>query len=240
MEVTMRKTILAVGALLTFVGSAHAGPVADFELELRQAYGHYRTALFTTNSGKPRESAEAVAGFASQWQVLSEKWGISPPPQYVDDAKWPETLAVVRETVAKAGAEVEAGQLPAAHATLEQVRDAIGELHERNGIELFSDRMNAYHAEMEKALGIDLDAADAAKLDHVHEVAAVLTYLAADMLQHPPADARGAPEFEALAKAVTASVVHYAEAARARNVEGIRAATGALKPAYARLFLKFG
>ena len=79
---------------------------------------------------------------------------------------------------------------PNSHATLEAVREAFGALHARNGIETFSDRMNAYHAQMEHILGLDLSALDAAGKQAMLEQAAVLAYLAQDVLAGPPGRGR--------------------------------------------------
>jgi len=236
----MSKLVVAACTLIFWIGTAVAGPVADFEKSLRDAYGDYRAALFLTNSGKLAESAEIIAAFKDKWAKLEKNWGKSPPPQYADDPKWKETLDEVSATLSKAASEIDGGALPAAHATLEEVREAISGLHERNGITSFSDRMNAYHAVMEQVLGKDIAKLDAVAMDEVQEQAAVLKYLASDAVSHPPAEAVGSSEFDGLAKAVSASADAVVTAARAGDIEKLKAAIGKLKPAYAKFFLKFG
>jgi len=236
----MRGLIFGGVALMALAGIAQAGSVAEFEAALREAYGNYRAALFMTNSGKQENSAKAVGAFASKWAAIESTWSTNPPPQYADDPKWGETLAAVDGVTAKAAAEITDGKLSDAHQTLEAIRDTIGDLHMRNGITTFSDRMNAYHAAMEHALGVKLGNADAATLDRAHEQAAVLAYLADQMLDHPPQEAAGSEEFGTLSKAVAASVSGYLEAVRSRDPVNIKAAAAKLKPAYAKLFLKFG
>ena len=236
----MRKSTVAIAALVLWAGAALAGPVADFEKSLREAYADYRAALFLTNSGRLPESAKVIAAFKGKWDGIEKTWGAAPPPQYADDPKWKETLDDVSATLVKAASEIDGGALPAAHATLEAVREAISGLHERNGIISFSDRMNAYHAVMEQVLGQDLTKPDAVAINEIHEQAAVLKYLAGDALAHPPAEAAGSSEFEDLAKAVSGSVDAVVTAARAGDAEKLRAAIAKLKPAYAKLFVKFG
>lgn len=236
----MRKSAMAIGALILWAGSALAGPMADFEESLREVYADYRTALFLTNSGKLPESVKVVAALKGKWDGIENKWGAAPPPQYADDPKWKETLDDVSATLDKAASELDGGALPAAHATLEEVREAISGLHERNGIISFSDRMNDYHAVMEQVLGKDLTKPNAMTMNEVHEMAAVLKYLAGDALAHPPAEASGSSEFEALAKAVSASVDAVFTAARAGDAEKLKVAIAKLKPSYARFFVKFG
>ena len=236
----MRKLRVAVCALLLWAGTGVAGPVTDFEKSLRDAYGDYRVALFLTNSGKLPESVKIIAAFKDKWAGLERNWGKNPPPQYADDPKWNETLDEVSATLAKAAAEIDGGALPAAHATLEDIREAISGLHQRNGIISFSDRMNAYHAVMEKVLEKDLSKLDSVAMDEIQEQAAVLRYLANDAITHPPVDAAGSSEFDGLGKAVSASVDAVVIAARTGNTEKLKIAVGKLKPAYAKLFLKFG
>lgn len=239
-EMVMSKLPVAVCALMFWIGTAVAGPVADFEKALRDVYGDYRTALFLTNAGKHPESVKSITAFKVKWAGLEKSWGISPPPQYADDPKWKQSLDEVSATVAKAASEIESGALPAAHITLEAVREAIAGLHERNGIVSFSDRMNAYHRTMEHVLGRDISTLDAAAIDDIQEQAAILQYLANDAISHPPAEAAGSPEFEGLARAVSASADAVVAAARTGDSEKLKAGLGKLKPAYAKLFLKFG
>ena len=236
----MRTPTMLIGVLMLWASTALAGPVADFEKSLRVAYADYRAALFLTNSGKLPESAKVMAAFKGKWDGIEKTWGAAPPPQYADDPKWKETLDNVSATLVKASSEIDGGALPAAHATLEAIREAISDLHERNGIISFSDRMNDYHAVMEQVLGQDLTKPDAMAMTEVLEMAAVLKYLAGDALAHPPAEAAGSSEFEDLAKAVSASVDAVVTAARAGDAEKLKVAIAKLKPSYARFFVKFG
>ena len=100
--------------------------------------------------------------------------------------------------------------------------------------------MNAYHAEMEVILGIDLSAMDAAAKQVLLEHAAVLAYLAEDVLSAPPPAAPGNPEYAPLADAVQNSVDQFLAAARSGDEAALRSAIGGLKVPYSKLFLKFG
>ena len=46
--------VILAALTLAFIGSAGAGPVAEFETALRGAYADYRAALFQTNAGQPQ------------------------------------------------------------------------------------------------------------------------------------------------------------------------------------------
>ena len=82
----------AVSLCLVFPGLAVAGPFADFEGQLRQAYGTYRAALFQTNMGNAEASTASIKGFVGQWKALDEGWKTNPPPQYEDDAGFAATV----------------------------------------------------------------------------------------------------------------------------------------------------
>lgn len=156
-----------------------------------------------------------------------------------DDPDWSATIDEVSGFLAKAGDDVQKGDLAASQATLEGVHEAFVALHTRNGIETFSDRMNAYHAAMEPVLGIDMDNLDDAAVQGLHEQAAVLAYLAQDVLAALPPGATESAELAALASAFQASVDQFVAAARARDAEAIRTAVAGLNVPYSKLFPKF-
>jgi hypothetical protein len=229
------KTITALAvAFLLSLGPAWAGPFSDFENQLREAYGSYRIALFQTNSGKQEESSGALKAFLAKWSALQEKWGKAPPPQYADDEAWADFLESVTKLAVKASEQVHDGKMPEAHETLEGVREEVGSLHIRNGIMHFSDRMNTYHTAMEKIL---TNQSDPGK---VREDAAVLAYLVAQALAHPPAEAADSKEYEQLANAFRKAANDFLMAARSGDMETIKASKATLKPSYAKFFLKFG
>ena len=231
---------LAGAAALSFVliGSAGAGPVADFETAMRSAYADYRGALFQTNANKPDAAAGAVDAFRQKWAALVAA-NTDSPPQYADDPAFAATLAKVATIADTAAAEVTSGKLPEAHETLEAIRDEIGGLHERSGLVGFSDRMNAYHAKMEEVLGRDYGGFDAAGLGTLREDAAVLAFLAADIEAHPPAEASDAA-YRPLLDGMMDSVTALAEAAKSADAAAAKGALGNLKVPYSKLFLKFG
>lgn len=235
----MKKKLTLMSLALVLASSvAFAGQFADFETGLRQTYASYRMALFATNSGDKEKTEKAVNQFDRNWGDMVSRYGSNPPPQYQDDPEWSATLIAVSGAIAKARGLAGDGQLAHAHEVLEHIRGAIGGLHERNGIETFSDRMNAYHAQMEQVIGLTM--ADDGAGQRLLEQAAVLSYLLDDMLAAPPADAVGNAEYEELSAAVKASVAELKSAARGGDTTAIKAAKSGLKKPYSRLFLKFG
>ncbi|MFW2545294.1 hypothetical protein ACN2XU_21920 [Primorskyibacter sp. 2E107] len=235
------KSLLTFTAAVALLGSAAlAGPVADYETPFREAYGTYRAALFGTNAGKADVSAGAINTLQAQLNTLLAEYREVPPPQYEDDPMWTASMDSAAATIDKAKAEIVEGRLPEAHETLEAFRDIIGDLHTRNGVLTYSDRMNAYHAEMEHLLAIDVTALDSTGIGEIREKAAVLSYLADDLLAHPPSEAEGSEEYTGLSRAFSTSVDALLSAVRSADVAAVKTAIGGLKVPYSKLFLKFG
>jgi hypothetical protein len=232
--------LLTSGAILAslFSAGAFAGEVSDFEHKMRDSYSFYRSALFYTNAAKPDDAARAMVSFRQTFApLLATK--ASPPAHYADDAQYAATLASVDAIAGKATEEIAAGKLTEAHETLEAIRDQIGHLHERNGIIGFSDRMNAYHAEMEAVLGM-APKATPQDLPTISARIAVLSYLAGELTRLPPAEAASDPAFKALAGDVRQSLDKVSAALATADLAAVKAALGGLKAPYSKLFLKFG
>lgn len=230
------RLALLLSVLLPAAG--FAGPVRDAETQLRGVYADYRTALFQSSAGNAEKTVQSLQSLDGKWHALTKEWTAAPPPQYADDAALAATLQAVDTVIEKAAAEAGNGDLPTAHTTLEAIRAEIGDLHGRNGVIGFSDRMNAYHAEMEKLLDATADgkAADAALLQ---TTAAVLGYLAADIVAHPAPEAAD-PAYAPLVAALQDSVQALQAAVQSGDAAAVQAAVAALKPAYSKLFVKFG
>jgi hypothetical protein len=229
--------VAALAAVLVAAAPSFAGPVAEFETALRTAYADYRAALFHSNSKNAEGTAKSIAAFETKWSALSVKYA-SPPPQYADDPRWSETLAKVKFVLDHAEA-VAAKDLPEAHEMLEEIRDIIGDLHARNGIVGFSDRMNAFHFAMEHMLQEKFDGFSPSGFGALREQAAVLAYLANELDRFPPPEA-GEADYVPTLKALQQAVADIQTAARASDVAAAKAALAKIKPAYAKLFLKYG
>lgn len=237
----MNRSVLLVSiCVIALVTSAFAGRAQEFDASYREMYAAYRKALFTTNSGKEQESRNAMATLGSRWAAIVSSYEQTPPPQFSSDDQWDETLASVSGTIDNALQQVDSGMLPAAHLTLEALRDELGLLHQRNDVETHSDRMNAYHAQMERLLEMDLSTMDPQKIQEILERAAVMSYLARDIVSRPPPEAEASAEYATLVSAFEQSVQDVLAAARRGEATALRAAISKLKMPYSRLFLNFG
>lgn len=208
---------------------------------MQAAYVPYRAALFRTNGKSQEEAAKAVEQAQQAWQALRRQVGTKPPPPYERDAKFDATLAQVATVYERAAGEVRANQLSAAHETLEAVRGLLAELRQSNNVVVFSDAMNAYHAQMEHLLedGSKALTDDAAWMEWMARVG-VLEYLGGALRSNAPAALLADADFEAHLKAVQGSVAALRSASLAHDATAVREALGKLKGPYSRMFLKFG
>ena len=234
----MLKPVLCALMLVTVWPACAADAVTD---AMQQAYAPYRVALFKTNMHDQAESQQALTKAQQAWRLLTARFGVKPPAPYDRDPAFAATLAEVDQAYAQAAQEIAKNQLGAAHETLERVRDILSALRQRNQVIVYSDHMNAYHSEMEHALkaGPKL-LGEPNGLLQLGMQAGVLEFLARRLRMEAPVEQANNPEFLSLAQAVEGSVAALKAALLAQNPTAAKEALGKLKPAYSKLFLKFG
>jgi len=229
---------LGVGAVVAAVQVQAADPVTE---AMQAAYAPYRAALYRTNSKAQLESEQAIAQARQAWKALSERFAARPPVPYDKDPQFAATLAQVSALYERAAREARANQLPEAHETLEQVRDLSAELRKRNDVVVYSDAMNAYHAEMEHLLtdGAKTLAAPQGQLLLMGQVG-TLEYLARRLRADAPAALLRDADFGTHLQAVEASVAQLRQAVLGGDAAAVREAISRLKGPYSRMFLKYG
>jgi hypothetical protein len=208
---------------------------------VQAAYGPYRAALFRTNGKSQPEAQQAIAQAQQAWKGVTERYAAKPPAPYDRDTDFAASLAKVNAVYDKAAVEIGAGKLPEAHETLEEARDVLAAMRQRNGVVVFSDHMNAYHAEMEHLLieGPKILAGPQG-LAQLTAQAGVLEYLVKQLRAQAPAALRQNAEFETLLKDVEGSVQAVKNAALNQDATALKAAMEKVKVPYSKLFLKFG
>jgi hypothetical protein len=117
----------------------------------------------------------------------------------------------------------------------------MAELRRRNQIIVFSDHMNAYHAEMERMFieGPKL-LPQANATQQLTEMLGVLDYLAKQLAKEAPSNLAKNQEFADLVKAVDQSIIDLRAALITRDAVQIKTAIAKIKQPYSKLFLKFG
>ena len=208
---------------------------------IQKAYAPYRQALFATNAGSVDGATKALDTAQAQWAHVVVEYGDRAPAPYDNDKQLTTTFKQVSEVYAKAQEEVRAGKLPAAHDTLEAIRDLLSDLRVRNDVIVFSDRMNAYHAEMERML---IEGPAWLKADdgvaRAQSQAGVLAYLAGQLEIHATASLQSDADFKTGLAALKTSVANLQKATVSRNKDAIAKAMAGLKKPYSQLFLMFG
>lgn len=234
----MRKTCLLIALALASSVAGAADVVTD---AMQAAYAPYRVALFKTNSGSQPESQQAIAAARAAWGGLVTQFAAKAPAPYDRDAQFAGSLAAVSKFYDKAAAEIARGELGEAHETLEGAREVMAELRHRNNVIVYSDHMNAYHAQMEHVL-IDgpktLDAANG--LAELTAQVGALEFLAARLGSEAPADYAASDEFKSLFAAVQKSVADLKAALFTQDKAKVKEAIGRIKVPYSKLFIKFG
>jgi len=236
------KTIPLLTALSLSLGLAVTAQASDAITDAMQtAYAPYRVALFSTN-GKSQPDAKAAIEQAQQaWRGVVEQNGKQITAPYDRDAGFASSLAQVKAVYDKASKEIDAGKLPEAHETLEEAREVLATLRQRNGVIVFSDLMNAYHAEMEHLLNTGPKQLGAPQgISEVTAQVGVLNYLVQRLRAQASASLLQNAEFNALLTAVEASVGSLKSAALAQDAAALKEAIGRVKGPYSKLFLKFG
>lgn len=242
-KLSMRPLLLAgATALAALAGSTAtwaADPVTD---AVQAAYPPYRAALFRTNGKSQPESEAALSEAQRAWQGVVQRFAAAPAPvPYAADTSFGATLNEVSTVYREADALVRAGRLPDAHEALEKIRDLLAGLRQRNGVQVFSDHMNAYHEEMEHLLQEGPKALqDAQGPMLLMARAGTLEYLAARLLSQAPEVLRRDAEFSAAQRAVADSVAALRAGLMAQDKTAVQRALSGLKGPYSRLFLKFG
>jgi hypothetical protein len=233
----MRRLIIPAmlaAALLSPLPAAAGSAFREGEARMAAAYADYRHALFATGQGNAQASREAVAGFRHRWTGLVATWRIVAPPQYADDERLTATLEAIAIRAEEAEKAIVRADLETAHELLEGIRDEIADLRLRNGTQTFSDRLNAYHAQMEKVLAVNPASLAGAELAAFRDEVAILDYLSRDVSRRFP------PKAGALVSALRHATQELHAAVAAADPARTALALKAIKPAYARLFVPFG
>ena len=215
-----------------------ADPVTD---AMQKTYAPYRVALFKTNNKAQEDSRQAVMQAQQGWARIASEFGANPPAPYAGDPNFAASLAGVNTVYAKAIEQIEQNQLIEAHETLEEVRDIIADMRRRNQVVVFSDHMNAYHAEMEHFLADgERSLAVPNGMLELTAKAGALEYLAGRLKREASASLLKNEEFVGLLKAVEKSVADLKAALFTQDAAKVKEAIGKLKGPYSRMFIKFG
>lgn len=215
---------------------------ADFDSDVARAYAPYRAALFKSNKKDQKATLAAIGKFLKIWEKAVIAGYPQTPAKYAGEADWPAVLVTVKDIAKQARTVAQSGDVAEAHEVLEAIRDQLDALRMRNGVRVFSSFVNAYHTEMEHLfhLKVNQDTWSPQLSAEIREQLGVLGYLAKDMAVNSPEANRANPEFNKLLNGVNKSIAGLREALNSDNPQSVAKSIKSLKPAYAKLFVKFG
>lgn len=234
----MFKSSLILSLLLISGLASAADPVTD---AMQKAYAPYRAALFKTNSNSQADSQHAIDQARAAWAGIVKQFSAKAPAPYDRDAQFTASLTEVGKVYDKAAGEIAQGKLSEAHETLEEAREVMAELRHRNNVVVFSDHMNAYHAQMEYVLIEGPKTLETASgLLELTAQTGALEYLATRLASEAPADIAANEEFKSLLAAVQKSVTDLKAALFSQDKAKVKDAIGKIKLPYSKMFIRFG
>jgi hypothetical protein len=249
---TRASRVIVLAALL-FAGAASAalaqqpggGSTAELVAGMVAFDKAYIPVLALSNQNKPDASLKAMAVLGAQWTSFSTRFAALYP-----EADWTQGVDRTDAVLAAAEALLKKGDLPGAHAALEEVRDIWVHLRERRSIPYYVDYLNRYHEGMEAVTGVTSGLTAASLGDE--QIARVRALLPEARQRW---EAAVAASFDAAAYGFSAARVESLRTAQQAVLQGIgqveRAlqkgdreaiirAVEAMKPAFTKTFLMFG
>jgi len=124
----------------------------DFDSALAAWNTFYKRALYATQRGDPEIAKRPLGMSREAWYQVIARYYEEPPAEYAEDPRWQRDLAGITGHLHLAEWLVAAGDMEAAHETLEPVRQIWLEVRERNGVRHFGDELTRFHDVMDEVV----------------------------------------------------------------------------------------
>ena len=122
---------------------------SDFDSALAAWNMFYKRSLYATQ-GKGSETAQRPLGMSREaWYQVISRYYEEPPTEYAKDPRWQKDLAAITGHLHLGEWLLAAGDMKAAHETLEPVRHIWLGIRERNGVRHFGDELTRFHDVMD-------------------------------------------------------------------------------------------
>ncbi len=226
--------VLAVACLSMFAPAIMAAPVHDFKKMLGDTMRHYRWAGHYLHTGNIALAQLELASFAAKADALSDRFALSPPDVFADDANWRSDMQDLPVIAKAALASTDAGEIEKSQALLAPVRARIGDLRRRNGLFFFADCIDAANEAFGRLWRVrdqPPDFAKPAQVDEMRQNLAETIYWYRRCHGEAPAAVSGNQQFQRLMETSLDSLKLIWEAARDQDslriiniVRGVRAA----------------
>jgi len=234
-------------ALVTMLSAAPAAeqrfnPKSPSFATLFSAFNeNYKQALYATQQGERERSVGELAATRLTWEMVLLRYYETPPEAYRKDARWKADLATVSGYIDAAEAQLHAGNLAEAHASLEPIRRLWADINERSGVRRFGDALTKFHEVMEPAV-LAGKTADEATLAAFQGKLEALTpgWKKVQHFGFLPKRAEDKKRFKELVAAETLAIEELTKAAEAKDCAAIQKLAPEVKNAFAELYLAFG
>ncbi len=238
--------LLAASVPAAFAQQASAGaPTADLVAGMVAFDKAWIPVLALSNQDKPAAARKAMAVLDAQWAAFYRSFGARFP-----EADWAQGVERTGAVLANASALLSKGDLPGAHAALEEVRDTWVRLRESRSIPYYVDYLNRYHESMEAVTAVTAGRTPATLGDEqIVQVRALLpearkrweaTVSASFDAAAYGFSAAKAESLRAAEQAVLQGIARVEQALQKADREAIILAVEAMKPAFTKTFLLFG
>jgi hypothetical protein len=243
----LRSGVLVLALFVAFFWPATAGATAESPAEFLEAsakaYAPYRSAMSYLKTGNPGLAALALDATAARWATLCDRFRDRPPGAFAKDPDWQASLDGITGRIADARAKLEAGDAKGARTALAPVRADLGDLRRRNGIETFSDRIDAFSAAMD-AIWVHRrnppDMTDPEALAALAEQAAALRRALEHVAAEPPEKTAADLQFQRLVAGALGSIATIDRAIEAGNSALLISALREIHSSEQLLWMNFG
>ena len=203
---------------------------------------NYRQALYATQQGEKKRSSAEVAATRLAWGMLLLRYSETPPQAYRKDPRWQADLATISGYIDAAHAQLEAGNIPEAHATLEPIRRLWVDINQRNGVRRFGDELVRFHDVMEPLVQSAVAGVDESSIAEFRKRldALVAGWRQVQHFGFAPKRAEDRKRFKEMVAAESLAIDNLAKATKAKDYPGIASLAPKVKDAFAKLYLEFG
>ncbi len=224
-----------------------ARPVAaetpnGFQAAVDAAYPNFRMAWFYTRTLNPAMAGMELGEFRHAWKTIIARYRAAPPKSYKKDPSWAASLDRVSQISAQAAKQIDAGGGREVGKVLEGIRDELGALRHRNGIELFSDLVNALGREV--ATLSDLrrrtDNLTPAVLSAYRASASRLTAQIKRIRAGAPPHLASDPGFRASIEGNFKSIAKLDRGLARAHLRAIKGSVSSIRADYVLLFIRYG
>ncbi len=242
---TGRFLLAALAALVLsgLAGTSRASELSDFNDASADAYRHYRAAVSYLRTGNTALAAIELEAATGKWQGVTGRFAANPPDAFADDAAWTVTLNGVGQRLQQALTSTDAGDLKMARETLAPVRDELGALRRRNGVVVFSDRVDEVTAAMDRLWRFRRERPDFVSAETLRELTsgtAILGHLLRRCREEAPAALRGDPDFLRFLDSAVEGVERLWQAVEGRDEQLLINTLRELRSFERLFFLRFG